>query len=122
MTKCYTTNGLGGPIKETILTFLTKNTIVGYVPLKAGSRLEIQPVLDLHAGVTTDHLVEILMRIPYDASKNNHVLKKRGMAAETMERVQGTKHIPTKPPYKVVELIATLHSIHYDELLVLMNV
>ena len=115
MPKCYTTNGLRGFVKETILNFLTKNTIIGYVPLKVGSRLEIQPVLGLHARVTTDYLVEILMRIPYDASKNNHVLKNRGMTAETMERVQGTKDIPVKPPDKVVELIPTLHSIHCDE-------
>ena len=79
MTKCYTANGPRRPVKETILTFLTKNTVVGYVPLKARCLLEIQPVLGLHAGAATAHLVEMLMRIPYDAGKNNHVLKKRGM-------------------------------------------
>ena len=41
MTKCYSDNGLGGPIGEMIMIVLIMNIVIGYVPLKARSRLEI---------------------------------------------------------------------------------
>ena len=84
MTKCYSVNGPRGLVEETVTIVLTKNTVVGYVPIKAESRLKIQPILGIHAGAAITHLVEMPMRRPYDASKNNHVLRKRGMTLETM--------------------------------------
>ena len=59
--KCFSANGPGSPIEETVMIFLSKRTVVGYVPLKARSRLEIQPVLGLHAKVALGSLVKIPM-------------------------------------------------------------
>ena len=77
MTKCYSANGPGGPVKETVLIVLTKKIVLGYVPLKDGSHLDIQSVLGLRAREATARLVEIPMRRPFDSGKNNDVLKKR---------------------------------------------
>ena len=48
-----------------------------------------------------------------DAGTRNIVLKKHRTTVEAVSRVLVPLDIPMKPPNKVVELITTVHSIHW---------
>ena len=98
ITKCYSANVSGGLVKEIVLTILTKKTVVGYVPLKATSLLEIQPVLGLHAEAAPSILVKMPMQRPSDASKRNATLKELSTNEEAVTRFQRTEDISPKPP------------------------
>ena len=96
--KCFSANGPGGPIKEIVITILSKRTVVGYVPLKAGIRLDMQPFLVLHAKVAPTILVKMPMRRPSNDGKSNVVSKELSTTEEAVERIQRPEDIPLKPP------------------------
>ena len=75
MSKCLNDNGPGGPVEETVMTFLNKWIVIGYVPLNSRSCFKIEPVLGFHAKVAPTILVEIPMQRPSDAGKSNVSLK-----------------------------------------------
>ena len=97
MTKCYSVNGPRGLVEETVTIVLTKNTVVGYVPLKFGSRLEIHPFLGLHAEAAPTILENLLMKRPSDVGKINVSSKELNTTEEAVERIQRPEDIPPKP-------------------------
>ena len=96
--KCFSANGPGGAIKEIVITILSKRTVVGYVPLKAGIRLDMQPFLVLHAKVAPTILVKMPMQRPSDADISTAASKELSTTEEAVARIQRLEDIPPKPP------------------------
>ena len=95
--KCLGVNGPGGPLEKIVMIVLSKNTIVGYVPLEVGSYLEIHPVLGLHAEAAPTILENLLMKRPSDVGKINVSSKELNTTEEAVERIQRPEDIPPKP-------------------------
>ena len=116
--KCYSVASPGGLVEKNLMTILSKCNVVGYVPLEAGSFFDINPTLFLHAKQAPTILVNMPKQIPSDTGKRNVVLKELSMTKEAMERIQRPDIILPKPLDKTMELISTVHSIHFQDILV----
>ena len=98
MSKCLSDNFTRVHVEETIMTIRNKRNVVGYVPLKAGRCLEIEPVLGLHSKVLQTILVKMQKQRTYDANKISAALKEIRLTKEAVARIPKPKDIISNSP------------------------
>ena len=132
MTKYYFAKSHEGLDRRSIMVFLLRKSVVRYVLLNEGCCSEIPPFLGLRTEVaptirvkmfiTLENIYEaskvnvrmfIKLEIPFEAGEGNGVLIKCNTIAEAIPRVLSPMGIPPKPPDVVIDLITTIHNIHF---------
>ena len=132
MTNCCYDKDPRGHDMGSVMTVLLGNPIVRCVLLTIGCCLEIQSFMDLHAKEALAIGVEMFITLgrPSDAGKGNVnmfitleilsdvgkgivVLIKCNTTTEAVPIFLGPKNIPLKPPYKFMDSITVVHSIHF---------
>ena len=111
--KNFSANDPRGLVGGIVMPIMSNGNVVGYVPLKARRHLENKSVPGLPAKMPQISLVKVTLRRPSDKCKSNIVPKELRTNVEMVARIQRPEDIPPNPPYETVELVATMHTIHF---------
>ena len=97
---------------EAVIPIMVEESVVKYVPLQVGKRLDIElsPLLYALSIHTTLPGLEIRKHYVSRKSKVASVVLRKN--TEEAAKIRGPKEIPLKPPDKIVKQVLIVHSIH----------